>query len=54
MPHQDVSPRRPPMLRTTIVVGLVLLGIMGTATAPVTVDPALLSYQRVRGASQGI
>jgi phosphate transport system substrate-binding protein len=39
------------VLRTTIVVGIVMLGIMVTATAQVTVDPALSSYQRVSGVS---
>jgi phosphate transport system substrate-binding protein len=39
------------VLRTTIVVGIVMLGIMVIATAQVTVDPALPSYQRVSGVS---
>jgi phosphate transport system substrate-binding protein len=51
MLHRRLSPRRPHVLRTTIVVGLVMIGLMGTATAQVTVDPALPSYQRVSGVS---
>jgi phosphate transport system substrate-binding protein len=51
MPQRGLSPRRPHVLRTTIVVGIVMLGIMVTATAQVTVDPALSSYQRVSGVS---
>ena len=51
MLHRGLSPHRPHVLRTTIVVGLVMIGLMGTATAQVTVDPALPSYQRVSGVS---
>jgi phosphate transport system substrate-binding protein len=49
MPHRRLSPRRPHVLRTPIVLGLVMLAIMGIATAQVPVDPALTSYQRIRG-----
>jgi phosphate transport system substrate-binding protein len=49
MPHRGLSPHRPHVLRTTIVVGIIMLGMMVTATAQVPVDPALASYQRVRG-----
>ena len=49
MPHRRLSPRRPHVLRTPIVLGLVMLAIMGIATAQVPVDPALPSYQRVGG-----
>jgi phosphate transport system substrate-binding protein len=51
MLHRGLSPHRPHVLRTTIVVGIVMLGIMVIATAQVTVDPALSSYQRVSGVS---
>jgi phosphate transport system substrate-binding protein len=51
MPHRHSSPHRPPVLSTTVVIGLVLLGLMGTVTAQVLVDPALASYQRVSGVS---
>jgi hypothetical protein len=51
MLYRGLSPHRPHVLRTTIVVGIVVLGIMVTATAQVTVDPALSSYQRVSGVS---
>ena len=51
MPHRRLSPRRPPVLNTAVVIGLVMIGIMGTVTAQVPVDPALASYQRVNGVS---
>jgi phosphate transport system substrate-binding protein len=37
------------VLRTTLIVALVLLGLMVPATAQVPVDPALASYHRVSG-----
>ena len=49
MPSCGVSPRRPPVLPTALVGGLLLLGLLVTATADMPVDPALASYQRVDG-----
>ena len=51
MLSRSVSPRRSPQLRSTVVVGLVLLGLTVSAMAQVPVDPDLASYQRVSGVS---
>jgi phosphate transport system substrate-binding protein len=49
MPSCGVSPRCPSLLPTALVGGLLLLGLLVTATADMPVDPALASYQRVDG-----
>ena len=51
MLSRSVSPRRSPQLRSTVVAGLVLLGLTVSAMAQVPVDPDLASYQRVSGVS---
>ena len=48
MPHRGLSLRRPYVLCMTIVCGIIMLGMMGLATAQVPVDPALASYQPSR------
>jgi phosphate transport system substrate-binding protein len=51
MLHRGLSPRRPLGFRTTIIVGIVMIGIIVTATAQVAVEPSLPAYQRVSGVS---
>src|SRR5262245_35839973 len=51
MLHRGLSSRRPSVLCTTIVVGIVMIGLLVTATAQVAMDSALPAYQRVSGVS---
>ena len=44
MPSCGVSPRCPSRLPTALVGGLLLLGLLVTATADMPVDPALASF----------
>ena len=51
MQHRCMSKRLPWGIGITLVVGLVVLGSVVTATAQVAVDPALKAYEKVSGVS---
>src|SRR5574341_120965 len=51
MQHRWISKRVQRAIGTTLIAGLVVLGSVVTATAQVTVDPALPAYAKVSGVS---
>src|SRR5262245_3491697 len=51
MQHRCMSKRLPRAIGTTLVVGLVILGGVVTATAQLAVDPGLRPYEKVSGVS---